>query len=77
MKAAKIGSRLGLAYHTQPIIHSKEALPGGGRGGSPIARLNFKKSYVGVYKCFMSVSEIEQKFFVLVGILEKGDSDVL
>ena len=43
------------AYHTQPIIHSEEALPGGG-GGSPIARLNFKKSHVGVYKCLMSVS---------------------
>ena len=42
------------------------------RGGGG---LNFKTSRVGVYKCF--TSEIERKFFVLVGILEKGDSDVL
>ena len=34
------------AYHTQPIIHNKEALPGG--GGSPVARLNFLNSHVGV-----------------------------
>ena len=36
------------AYHTQPIIHNKEALPGGGGGGSPVARLNFLNSHVGV-----------------------------
>ena len=28
-----------------------EALPGGGGGGSHVARLNFKTSHVGVYKC--------------------------
>ena len=33
---------------------------------------NFKTSRVGVYKCFMSLSKIERKFFVFVGILEKG-----
>ena len=37
---------------------------------------NFKTSRVGVYKCFTSLSEIERKFFVFVGILEKGDSVV-
>ena len=61
-------------------MHNKEALlgrGGGGEGGSHVARLNFKKSHVSVYKCFTSVSEIEQKFFVFVGILDKGDSDVL
>ena len=41
------------------------------------AHLNFKTSHVGVYKCFMLLSEIEQKFFVSVGIVEKGDSDAL
>ena len=40
------------------------------------AHLNFKTSNVGVYKCFMLLSEIEQKFFVFVGIVEKGDSAV-
>ena len=44
------------------------------RGGGG---LNFKTSRVGVYKCFKSLSDIERKFFVFVGILEKGDSDVL
>ena len=35
---------------------------------------NFKACRVGVYKCFMSLSKIERKFFVFVGILEfKGD----
>ena len=49
----------------------KEALPSGwGAGG--VARLNFKTSRVGVYKCFMSLSESERKFVVFVGILEKG-----
>ena len=33
---------------------------------------NSKTSRVGVYKCFMSLSKIERKFFVFVGILEKG-----
>ena len=52
-----------------------EALPAGGGGGgvgSHVARLNFETSRVGVYKCFMSLSEIERKFFVFVGILEQG-----
>ena len=31
----------------------------------------------GLYKCFTSLSEIERKFYVFVGILEKGDSDAL
>jgi len=53
-----------------------EALPGGG-GGSHVPRLNFKMPRVGVYKCFMSLSEIEQKFFVFVGILENGDGNAL
>ena len=49
-----------------------------GRGGGfHVARMNFKTSLVGVYKCFTSLSEIERKFFVFVGILEKGDSDAL
>ena len=34
-------------------------------------------SRVGVHKCFTSLSEIEQKFFDIVGVLEKGDSDAL
>ena len=51
-----------------------EALPG---RGSHVARLNFKMSCVGVYKCFMLLSEIKREFFVFVGILEKGDSDAL
>ena len=54
------------AYHTQPIIHNKEALPGGGGGGSPW-----------IFWILMSVSEIERKFFVFVGILEKEHSDAL
>ena len=51
--------------------------PAGGGGGSHVARLNFNTSRVGVYKRFTSLSEIERKFFVFVGILEKGDSDAL
>ena len=43
------------------------------QAGSHVARLNFKKSCVGVYKCFTSLLEIERKFFVIVRILEKGD----
>ena len=52
---------------------------GPARGGSHIALLNFKMSRVGgqCYKCLMSLSEIEQKFFVFVGILAKGDGDAL
>ena len=46
-------------------------------GGSHVARLNFKRSRVSVYKCFMLLSENERKFSVFVGILEKGDSDAL
>ena len=53
-----------------------EALPGGG-GGSHVARLNFKTSRVGVYKCLTSLSEIERNFFVFVRIVEKGDGDAL
>ena len=41
---------------------------GGGGGGFHFARMNFKTSLVGVYKCFASLSEIERKFFVFVGI---------
>ena len=48
------------------------------RGGrSHVARLSFKKSHVFVFKCSTLLSETEWKFFVFVGILEKGDSDVL
>lgn len=36
-----------------------------GGWGSHVARLNFTTSRVGVYKCFKSLSEIEQKLFVL------------
>ena len=46
-------------------------------GRSRVARLSFKKSHVVVCKCFTLLSETEWKFFVFVGILEKGDSDVL
>ena len=45
---------------------------GGGGRGSHVVCLNFKTSRVGVYKCFMPLSEIELKFFVFVGIVEKG-----
>ena len=54
-----------------------EALPGVGGGGSHVARLNFKTSRVGVYKCLTSLSEIERNFFVFVRIVEKGDGDAL
>ena len=40
----------------------------GGEGGFHVARMNFKTSRVGVYKCFTSLSEIERKFFVFVRI---------
>ena len=46
-------------------------------GGSHDGCLNFKTCRVGIYKCFTSLSEIERKFLVFVGILEKGDSDAL
>ena len=46
-------------------------------GESHVAGLNFKTSRVGVYKCFTPPSEIELKFFVFVGIVEKGKSDAL
>ena len=38
---------------------------GVGGWGSHVARLNFKTSRVGVYKCFKSLSEIARKLFVL------------
>jgi len=48
------------------------------RGGvSHVACPNFKTSRVGVYKCFTPLSEIEQKFCVFVGIVEKGKSDAI
>ena len=46
-----------------------EVLP----GGSHVACLNVKTSCVGVYKCFTLRSEIGQKFFVFVAILERRD----
>ena len=36
-------------------------LGGPTRGGSHVARLNFKASRVGVYKCFTSLSEIGER----------------
>ena len=52
------------------VQHSNvEVLP----GGSHVACLNVKTSCVGVYKCFTLRSEIGQKFFVFVAILEKRD----
>ena len=48
-----------------------------GGGGVHVARLNFKTSRVGAYNCFTSLTEIERKFFVFIGILDKGDSDAL
>ena len=41
---------------------------GGGGGVFHVARMNFKTSRVGVHKSFTSLSEIERKFFVIVGI---------
>ena len=38
---------------------------------------NFKTSRVGDDILISSLSEIERKSFVFVGILEKGDSDAL
>ena len=35
-------------------------LGGPTRGGSHVARLNFKASRVGVYECFTSLSEIRE-----------------
>ena len=59
-----------------PAWVQNEALAGvGGGGGMGYgACLNFKPSRVGVYKCFMSLSEIKQKFFVFVQILQKVGS---
>ena len=51
-------------------ILNNEVLPG---EGSHIALRN----HLGIYKCFTSLSEIERKFLVFVGVLEKGDSDAL
>ena len=51
--------------------------PAGGGGGSHVACLNFKTSHVRVYKCFTLLSEIEQKFFVFVRIIEKGNCNAL
>ena len=53
----------------------EEVIPWGGGGHD--ARLHFKMPCVCVYKCFTSLSEIKRKFFVFVGVLEKGDSDAL
>ena len=52
-------------------------LRGPAGGGVPVARQSFDKSHVGICECFMLLSEIEWKFIVFVGILEKGDSDAL
>ena len=52
-------------------------MAGGGGEGSHLACLNFKTSRVGVCKCFTSLSKIERKFFVFIGIFENGDSDAL
>ena len=60
------------------LLYWQQLRPCQGRGGGcHVTHLNFKTSHVGVYKCFMLLSEIEQKFFVFVGIVEKGDSDAL
>ena len=60
------------------LLYKPPLRPCRGRGeGAMSAHLNFKTSHVGVYKCFMLLSEIEQKFFVFVGIVEKGDTDAL
>ena len=47
---------------------STEALP---RGGSHVARLNFKISCVGVSQNLISPLKIEQKSSVFAGILQK------
>ena len=61
-------------YHLFCLDFKYEALPG---RGSYVTRLNFKTSGVSVYKCFTLLSEIKRKFFVFVGILEKGHSNAL
>ena len=53
-----------LAFHPKILVPATEALPGvwgAGRWclGSHVAHLNFKMSCVSVFKCFMSLSEIE------------------
>ena len=45
----------------------------GGGGGFRVACLNFKIFRVGVLSMLMSLSEIERKWFVSVGILSKVD----
>ena len=60
----------------------REALPregagGGGVGGLPCRSSEFKTTRIGDHKCLTSLSEIERKFFVFVGILEKGNSNAL
>ena len=59
------------SFYSSMFCLNKGSVRGG--DGSNVARLNFKTSHVGVYKCFRSLSEIEPKFFVFVRILEKGD----
>ena len=61
-----------------------EVLPGvvggGGWVGSHVAHLNFKTSRVGVYNashCWQKLNKNFFLFFVFVGILENGNSDVL
>ena len=64
-----------MKYLTNDLIFLSRGPASGVRGwggGFHVARLNFKQSRVGVHKCFTSLSEIEQKFFVFVGILERG-----
>ena len=65
-------SFISLLLKERHILHRGPA-----RVGSHVAGLNFKTSRVGVYKCFTPLSEIEQKFFVFVGIVEKEKSDAL
>ena len=68
---------LSFHYCLRNEIYYTEALPGGGGGVSNVPCVNFKTSRVGVYKCFTPLSEIEQKFFAFVGIVEKGKSDAI
>ena len=79
---------LSFHYCLRNKIYYTKALPEGGGGEvshvacpnfktSHVACPNFKTSRVGVYKCFTPLSEIERKFFIFVGIVEKGKSDAL
>ena len=66
--------------HNGGILSRGPAKVVGGGGGSwecHVARLNLKRLVSVFSKCFTSLSEIERKFFVFVGILEKGYSDAL